>query len=39
MRMRRQNHMENTEVLEALNEEAEEVLLQMCGNYAGLPTV
>jgi len=31
--------MENTELLEMLNEESEEMLLQMCGNYAGLPTL
>lgn len=39
MRRNRQNHVENTELLEMLNEEIEEMLLQMCGNYAGLPTV
>ena len=37
--MSQQNHMENTELLEVLNEENEEMVLQMCGNYAGLPTV
>jgi hypothetical protein len=35
MRMGLQNHMENAELLEMLNEEDEEMLLQMCGNYAG----
>jgi len=39
MRMSLQNHVENSELLEMLNEEDEEMLLQMCGSYAGLPTV
>lgn len=39
MRMSQQNPMENTELLEMLNEEIQEMLLQMCGNYAGLPTL
>ena len=39
MRMCLQNHMENAELLEMINEEDEGMLLQMCGNYAGFPTV
>lgn len=39
MRMSLQNHMENAALLEMLNEEEEGMLLQMCGNYAGLPTL
>jgi hypothetical protein len=31
--------MENTELLEMLNEEDEEMVWQKCGNYAGFPTV
>ena len=39
MRRSLQNHMENEELLEMLNEKEEGMLLQMCGNYAGLPTL
>ena len=39
MRRSLRNHMENAGLLELLNEKNEEILLQMCGSYAGLPTV